>query len=290
MISRLALGTVQFGLQYGIANQAGRVSSAEAARIIKRASFNGLDTLDTAIAYGDSESTLGQIGVAKWRVVTKLPALPRECADIDGWVFSQIEGSLQRLGIDHLLAVLLHQPDQLLDKNGQQLCKALERLKQEGLTQKIGVSVYSPDELGTLFDHMNLDFIQAPLNILDRRMVDSGWAQRLKDKGVEFHARSIFLQGLLLMPGDQRPQKFARWDAVWSEWARWLDAVKITPVEACLRYALSVEAVDRVVVGIDSVAQLDEILAAVGGTLNSQPQWPQCVDTDLLNPARWNLL
>lgn len=291
MNDRLALGTVQFGLEYGIANESGRVSLNEANNILTEAASHGIGLLDTAISYGDSEHVLGQVGVADYKIVSKLPALPDECTDIAGWVDAQVAGSLARIGVDSLYAVLLHRPDQLFDTRGKQLLKALEHLKVQGRTQKIGISIYDPDELNCLFDGMHFDLVQAPLNILDRRLIDSGWAQRLKRLGVELHARSIFLQGLLLMPASRRPAKFRRWQDLWSEWERWLNEVGLTPIQACLRYALSVEEVDKVVVGVDSVGQLREILvAAAANSLTSVPNWPQNIDIDLLNPSRWNQL
>lgn len=152
------------------------------------------------------------------------------------------------------------------------------------------MSVYAPDELERLFAEMRFDVVQAPLSILDRRLSDSGWAQRLQQQGVELHVRSIFLQGLLLMPIAQRPAKFGRWQALWTKWERWLAETGLTPLEACVRYALSVADVDKVVVGIDSASQLREILAVAGGSLTDLPDWPQTIDVDLLNPARWNQL
>ncbi|MDP2030677.1 MAG: aldo/keto reductase [Thiobacillus sp.] len=290
MNERLALGTVQFGLEYGIANESGRVNQGEAGKILTEAAGRGMNLLDTAIGYGDSERVLGQVGVANWQIVSKLPSLPSECADVAGWVDEQVEGSLARLGVDRLYAVLLHRPDQLFDARGQQLLEALEHLKAQGRTEKIGVSIYAPDELVRLFDGMHFDLVQAPLNILDRRLVNSGWAQRLKRQGVELHARSVFLQGLLLLSASRRPVKFGRWHHIWTEWDRWLAEAGLTPLQACLRYALSVEEVDKVVVGVDSVAQLREILAAATDSLTSAPNWPQNIDIDLLNPARWNQL
>lgn len=289
-MNRLALGTVQFGLEYGIANESGRVNQDEASKILTESAKSGIDLLDTAIGYGDSERVLGQVGVAGWKVVSKLPTLPDECPDVASWVEAQVAGSLARLGVGSLYAVLLHRPDQLFDARGKQLLEALERLKAQGRAEKIGISIYAPDELDRLYDGMHLDLVQAPLNILDRRLVDSGWAQRLKGLGVELHARSVFLQGLLLMPASRRPTKFARWQHIWTEWDRWLTEVGLTPLQACLRYALSVEEVDKVVVGVDGVAQLREILAAATDSLTSAPNWPQNTDIDLLNPARWNQL
>lgn len=288
---KLALGTVQFGLEYGIANESGRVDLDEAGKILAAASGCGVDMLDTAIAYGDSERTLGQIGVAGWRIISKLPAMPDECTDVAGWVDTQIAGSLARLRVDRLHAVLLHRPDQLFGDRGKELLEALEGLKARGNTEKIGISVYAPDELARLSDGMRFDLVQAPLNILDRRLVHTGWARRMKRQGVELHVRSAFLQGLLLMPASRRPAKFERWQSLWSEWTRWLNETNLTPLEACLRYVLSVAEVDKVVIGVNSVAQLREILAAAEGrSLTSLPQWPQPVDVELVNPNRWNQL
>lgn len=290
MNNRLALGTVQFGLEYGVANNAGRVNLDEAGKILAEAAHAGINMLDTAIAYGDSESTLGKIGVADWRIVTKLPEMPDTCTNVAEWVEAQIRESLNRLGVQQLHAVLLHRPAQLLEARGPQLFAALERLKVLGYTKKIGISIYDPSELDSLFRDMHFDLVQAPLNILDRRLVNSGWAQRLRSSGVELHVRSAFLQGLLLMPADKRPQKFNRWQSLWLEWERWLSETGLSPVEACLRYAMSVEEVDNVVVGVDSAAQLHEIHAAAIGVLPGLPDWPQTIDPVLLNPALWSRL
>ena len=113
-MNRLALGTVQFGLNYGIANQQGQVSHDEAKAILDHASAHGIDTLDAAIAYGNSEQRLGEIGVQHWQVVSKLPAIPEGCSDISQWVADSVKESLQRLKIKRLYGLLLHRPQQLL--------------------------------------------------------------------------------------------------------------------------------------------------------------------------------
>jgi aryl-alcohol dehydrogenase-like predicted oxidoreductase len=287
---KIALGTVQFGLDYGIANHAGRVQFEEARSILKLAAEHSIDTLDTAIAYGDSENTLGQVGVSHWQVVTKLSSVPVDCHDIVGWVESQIAGSLARLGINQLHGVLLHRPEQLFAENGSQIISALQNLKKRGLTQKIGVSIYAPNELEQLIQFMDLDLVQAPLSILDRRLIESGWAKRLKALGTELHVRSAFLQGLLLMPTNQRPPKFARWQPLWTEWERWLAESGLTPLQACIAYALGVEDIEKVVVGVDSVKQLQEILDATQSVLPNLPNWPQPTDSILITPSQWSQL
>lgn len=273
---KLALGTVQFGLDYGVANTSGRIALEEAKSILQLASESGMDTLDTAIAYGDSETVLGQLGVQPWNVVSKLPGVPEDCRDVALWVRQQVKGSLSRLGVSRLYGLLLHRPGQLLEKTGAALYEALQSLKADGVVCKTGISVYGPAELDALFDKYHFDLIQAPFNILDRGLVESGWAARLKSAGVEVHTRSAFLQGLLLMSSEQRPSKFDRWQSVWQELASWLQGAGLTPLQACLQYAASQPNIDRVVVGVDKSAQLEEIIRAADGKLASLPSFAPC--------------
>lgn len=287
---KLALGTVQFGLNYGVANHSGRISDAEARAILFQASEYGFDTLDTAIAYGDSERVLGDLGIDRWRVVTKLPAVPGSCGDVVSWVQDEIRQSMERLRVGQLHGVLLHRPSQLLQSNGDDLYKGLQSLKDQGLTRKIGVSVYEPEELDQLLNSYDLDLVQAPLNLMDRRLVDSGWAKKLKDANVELHTRSAFLQGLLLMPAHERPLKFNRWVDVWAVWDEWLLEVNLTPLEACLRYLNSVKEIDRIVVGVDTEVQLRQIVKASQGCLESMPNFREHLDARLINPGAWSEL
>lgn len=287
---RLVLGTVQFGLPYGIANPHGQVSIGEAKAILKHAEASGLDMLDTAIAYGDSERRLGEIGIGQWQVVSKLPAVPDGNLDVAAWVSASVASSLQRLGIVQLYGLLLHSPAQLLGEQGGVLYAALSQLKSCGLVKKIGVSIYAPDELTPLCERFSFDMVQVPFSVIDRRLHDSGWLSRLARQGVEVHARSVFLQGLLLMHPAARPAKFMRWQSLWEHWQRWLSDAALTPLQACLRYALSQQEIDRVVVGVDSLRQLEEILRAVHGDLPEVPADLTCGDPDLINPSRWQYL
>ena len=287
---KIALGTVQFGMEYGVANKAGRVPLAEVKSILELAASKGIDTIDTAIAYGDSETVLGEAGAKQWRVVTKLPAIPDEVTDITTWVTKQIEASLNRLGISQLHGVLLHRPDQLLGKHGKSLAYALQHIKALGYTRKIGISTYSPEEIENIKGALHLDLIQAPLNIFDRRLIKSGCAKRLKDQGTEVHVRSTFLQGPLLIQQSKRPEKFKRWNPLWTVWHKWLEDSSLTAVQACLAYVMSAKEVDRVVVGVDSLTQLREILTSSHTHLGTLPDWDQLVDADLINPSCWSQL
>lgn len=284
---KLALGTVQFGLPYGIANQIGQVTRPEAKAMLQLAAANGIDTLDTAIGYGESEQRLGEIGVSGWQIVSKLPEMPDDCTDILHWVKEMVNGSLARLNAGKLSGLLLHRPQQLLERKGDDLYRALQQLKQEGLVQKIGISIYDPSELDRICGRFKIDLVQAPFNVLDRRMIDTGWLYRLKEQGTELHVRSIFLQGLLLMGQSDRPIKFARWEPLWSKWHEWLNDVGLTPLQASLRYALSFPEISRVIIGVDSLNQLKEIIDSAKGSASQIPEAIKVNELDLLDPARW---
>lgn len=285
---KIALGTAQFGLNYGIANMQGQLTRDKGERVIALALSHGINTLDTAIAYGESECLLGDIGVGEWKVVTKLPPIPGGCTDVDAWVHSEVQGSLSRLGIGRLHGLLLHRPSQLFEQHGPQLFASMQQLVADGLVQKVGISIYDPAELGPILGRWHFDLVQAPFNVLDRRLLQSGWASRLKDRGVELHTRSTFLQGLLLMPPALRPVWFRQWDALWSSWDRWLNDCGLSPVQACLRTALAVPEIDHIVLGVDNEDHLREILEAANGA-PPVPAAPHTDDLNLLNPANWTL-
>lgn len=290
MNNRFALGTVQFGIPYGIANKTGQVSQDETRAILEIAWKKGIDTLDTAIAYGESEQRLGEIGIEKWQVISKLPAIPIDDIDVAQWVHESVAGSLVRLGVTKLRGLLLHDSRQLLGSQGSELYQSLMALKDQNKVEKVGVSIYSPDELDTLCPEYEFDIVQAPFNILDRRLHSTGWMEKLHQARTEIHVRSVFLQGLLLMDADKRPEKFHRWNSIWQRWDCWLDESRLSPLQACLGFVLSYPEIERVVVGVDSVAHMQEILR---NTKENSVDWPENFisnDLDLITPSRWSLI
>ena len=286
-MSRLVLGTAQFGLPYGIANQGGQVTRVVAKAMLQLAAAKGIDMLDTAIAYGESETCLGEVGIQRFKLVTKLPAVPDGCADVSGWVREQVDASLARLGVSAVYGLLLHRPQQLLERDGKTLYRSLQDLKEAGCVQKVGVSIYAPGELEALTAQYRFDLAQAPFNLVDRRLHTTGWLQRLSDEGVEVHTRSAFLQGLLLMPQADIPDKFAPWAVLWDKWHNWLAQHAVPAVRACLAFPLSFPEIERVVVGADSVNQLEQIISAAVDVMSVDFPDLRCEDENLINPACW---
>ena len=288
---QLALGTVQFGLDYGVANTDGKMDTTTMTSILQQAWAKGIDTLDTAISYGESEKRLGMTNVEDWRIVTKLPEIPNECTNINTWILNQVQKSLLRLRVTRISALLLHRPDQLLESNGVEIWKALQDLKQKNIVEKIGFSVYDCNQLDALWDSFQTDIIQMPYNLLDQRFMISGWMKKMNDAGVEIHVRSIFLQGLLLMSKSDRPEKFNHWKEIWEVLDAWLLEYDITAVEAAIGFAMDNPYIDKIVVGVDNIQQLEEILSI---TLKSKvvhpPKSLNISDVRLINPSQWNKL
>ena len=284
---KIALGTVQFGINYGVANTIGQVDRLDAKNILAYAKISGVDTIDTAISYGSSELCLGEIGLGGFKVVTKLPEIPDGYGNLRIWVESHLDESLNTLGVESLYGLLLHRPNQLFDTDKKNLWSILQQFKSDGLVKKIGFSIYSPDELNMLWDSFRPDLVQAPYNIIDRRLETSGWLQRMSETNVEVHIRSIFLQGLLLMSKASRPEKFNKWINLWNKWDKWLEENNIPSVQACVSFALSDNRISRIVVGVDSLNQFKDIIWAANNTSHF-PESFYITDPMLLNPSKWS--
>lgn len=283
---KLALGTVQFGLAYGVANSTGQVSASEVREILCAAAEAGVDTLDTAIAYGESESCLGRVGVSDWKVISKLPGLP-ENVDVHSWVQGHVEASLARLGLQSLDGLLLHRPRDIIGPQSEAYISALLKIRDEGRTKAVGLSIYSPDDLDLIFPLFQPDLVQAPYNVFDRRLASSGWLSRLNQEGVRVHTRSAFLQGLLLMNAPRRPPWFEPWRRMLDRWDGACKESGLSPLSLALGFVLGQAEIERVVVGVDSADQFRQLKDAQA--ISSALPDLELTDLDLIDPSRWKL-
>ena len=291
MENKLTLGTAQFGLNYGIANFKGQISFEESTKIIQLARLKGIESIDTAIAYGDSEKVLGKIGVNNFKIISKLPDIPSEITNIKSWVIQSIKKSLEHLKISKIYGLLLHRSDLLTHNIASELYSVIQELKKLNYISKFGVSIYSPNELERIPSEYTLEIVQAPMNIIDQSLIRTGWLYKLKDLNIEVHVRSLFLQGLLLMTKEKRPKKFGRWDNLWNVWHTWLEENNYTPLQACLGFIRSIKEVDQIVVGVDNCTHLSQILEAYMSDLYYNiPEEMVSIDEDLIHPFRWSNL
>jgi aryl-alcohol dehydrogenase-like predicted oxidoreductase len=288
-VSKIALGTVQFGIDYGVNSVDGQVRPEEVKKILSYAHSKNIDLLDAAPAYGNSEKILGRMDISNFKVVTKtrhFGSLKITNNDVK-LLNNDFHHSLKDLKQDGVYGVLIHNADDLLKPGAEKLFDKLQELKQAEKIVKIGVSVYNHSQLQPILDNFDIDLVQLPFNILDRRMIDSGMLAALHSKGTEVHARSVFLQGLLLMSEQNRPDKFNRWSSLWKIWHEWLNDNQITALEATIRHAISMPEISKVLVGVDTKDQLKEIMVASDGILPNIPTELYTNDVNLLNPSNW---
>jgi aryl-alcohol dehydrogenase-like predicted oxidoreductase len=290
--TKISLGTVQFGIDYGINSTSGQVKSGEVVDILNYAQQRGINLLDTAPSYGNSEQVLGASNIQNFKIVTKTRHFGQtKISDKDvTLLINDLNQSLQLLKKKSVYGVLVHNANDLFKPGADKIIRQLELVKRQGLISKIGVSVYNYEQLEIILNNFDIDLVQLPFNILDRRFIDSGMFRVLKNKGVEIHARSVFLQGLLLMGMQNRASKFDRWKDLWKIWHEWLNDNQITALEAAIRYAISIPEISKVLVGVDTKDQLKEIIISSDGFLPNIPPELYTNDDNLLNPSNWDKL
>tara|TARA_B100000902_G_C27254229_1_gene886973 strand:- start:111 stop:986 length:876 start_codon:yes stop_codon:yes gene_type:complete len=291
-MSKLGLGTVQFGTNYGLNSKFGKVQPKEVVKILNYAHSKNINYLDTAPSYGDSEKILGTSLKFDFRVITKTRHFKNNhITDKDlEFLSSDFNNSLTNLGCDSIYGLLVHNADDLLKPGAEKIIERLGEYQNQGKVLKLGVSVYEPSQLKNILELFEVDLVQLPLNILDNRMIETEMLTLLDDKGIEVHARSVFLQGLLLMDSKDRPKKFNRWKRQWNIWHQWLEDNKLTALEATIRYAVSFPEISRVLVGVDTLSQLEDIYKSSEGVLPDVPKELSTDSPELLNPFNWNAL
>ena len=278
---KLALGTVQLGLDYGVSNKAGKVNINSAQALLTYAYENNITTLDTAAAYGNSEEVLGLLANKHTQIITKInpcESTLRNTQDI-------LKNSLTKLNRSQVYAVLLHNADILLHPDSHYLLKQLEIEKNNGTVNKIGVSLYHPSQV-SLFKIFKPDIVQIPLNILDQRFLENNLLASIQAQEIEVHVRSAFLQGLLLLEPHQRSNYFNQFKAL-MKFDGLIKELSVTRLEACLQFLKSIESIDKIVVGCCSAKELSEIISAFNAHTPINGLNFACFDEQLIVPSNW---
>lgn len=294
MLSRLGLGTVQFGMHYGVSNRRGQPDEAEVAAILDHAEEVGVGYIDTAFAYPNSESLIGRHLKPRSRLKIVTKTAPIESTKIERRhrtrILDALALSMEHLRVDRLYGLLVHHANDLHKEGWQHLVDALAEARSRGWVDRIGASVYNDDELQLVESRFVPDIIQGPFNRLDTRLTSSECFSRLKAGGTEIHARSVFLQGLLLMPPASLPAFFepvkaslALLRARWSEQG-------LSPLAACLQFVLGHPDIDVAIVGVNSLSEFDEVRSAAVSDpagLRTTAEFLPAIDKRYLDPSLW---
>ena len=286
-MNRIVLGGAQLGLPYGILNGGETLSREEVARILDAAAGHGIDSIDTAIAYGQSEQIIGETSQNRFKIISKLPPLPLDVSNVFEWVLAQVEASLSRLKCTSLDALLLHRPQDLTEAHGAELFAAISSLKIEKTIQRFGVSIYTPDELNGIIGTFDIDVVQAPLNVFDRRIL--GVIGQLSALNIEVHVRSVFLQGVLIAKPEDRPQRFNQWSEHFAMFDEWVNSSGMSAMACCLGFALQQPGIAKLVIGTTSATSLAEIMTSIPNSHLEVPAHLQSSIEQLIDPRVWSV-
>jgi aryl-alcohol dehydrogenase-like predicted oxidoreductase len=286
MSNRICIGSANFGLNYGYKKK--KLNKKKIKMIIDYSYKMGINYIDTATSYGNAHKILGDLQSKKFNFVTKLPLPPKKTKSLKNWCISTIIKAKKKLKIDHIYGLLIHDTKILENKNNaNEIYEALNILKKKKIINKVGLSIYDPTELDCYFNTYKFQIIQFPFNIFDRRILNSGWLQKLSKKKVELHARSVFLQGLLLIELEKIPKKLKKWNKYFLKLNKFVEKKNISKKRACISFVRKYKTIDKFVIGISDLDQLKENLTLFGDKIIKIPSNLEVKSQKLLNPKMW---
>ncbi|MBI1307986.1 MAG: aldo/keto reductase [Bacteroidetes bacterium] len=287
--SKIVLGTVQFGLDYGVNNRIGKPTEHDVKSILDFAHEQGITTIDTATAYGDSEIVLGNYFKKdgySFEVISKLDSTSSST------LTDSLQTSLDRLQIKNLYAYLYHSFESMERRYGEDQSE-INEVVSGGFVQKIGVSVYTNEELEKSLNYSEIKIIQVPFNLLDNHIQRGKYFKRAHELGIEIHTRSAFLQGLFFKPIEEIPESLSALKPALKHIREITKRYNTNLETIALWYVCKQELIDKVLIGVDSLTQLqknirslhvilpNDVMLEIEGIIIDNPA--------LLYPSNWKL-
>lgn len=291
MTTKIILGTVQFGLNYGINNSYGKPNEKTVANILNLAYKNNIRVLDSAEAYGNAHELIGkyhQTSSNKFKVVTKFSASE---SGFSKNIIQRVEQHLKTLNVESLYGYMFHSFSDF-EKIYPTCENEINILKQNGLIEKFGVSIYTNQEFEKLLQYDNIDIVQLPFNLLDNNFQRGELIKRAKMKGIEVHTRSAFLQGLFFKNANELPTKLLPLNSYLEQIKNISKNENFNLNDIALKYVTQQNNIDYVLIGVDTAAQLQENIHALQHKVSEKTM--KLIDaikvkeTELLNPSNWN--
>jgi len=287
-LSRLALGTVQLGVDYGIANRDGKPSIDEACKLLKVAQEMGIDTFDTAKAYGDSEKVLGECIGGRGNFITKISSL-----DFENSLKESIDSSKESLKTDRLFAVLLHDAD-ILDRFDNSHSKEIDKFRDS--FKYFGVSIYEDIEFKKSIKIDDISLIQIPFNILDIRAIRDGWIDIAKEKNILLFIRSVYLQGLFFMDIDNLPKHLKEAKETLKRLTMIADNLNLTLAQLSMSFVKSCTNDSIILFGAETnqqveqnISDFDKLPILSREIIDDILAISSDIDEDIYNPSKWRL-
>lgn len=287
-MSKIILGTVQMGLDYGVNNNLGKISLEESHQILLKAYLSGITTLDTAEAYGNAHKVIGKFHKShsnhKFNIITKVPHDIKE-----NGIEIKIQEYLDDLGVNCLEILMFHSFDSF--KSNQGAVDKLLELKSKGLINHIGVSVYTNSQMEYLLDKYFITVVQLPFNLLDNFTVRGNLIEQLKARGKIIHTRSAFLQGLFFKKTNDENKIVRKLQCELEFLYQIALKSNCSMEELALSYCLHQKNIDNVIIGVDSLDQLNANINAslykIKDNTKKKINSIKIKDLNLLNPSLW---
>ena len=278
---KLVIGSANFAQKYGA--DPIEIKNKQIKKILKIAKENNINFIDTAETYLKNKDIFKKID-KRFKFITKIKPDFR-------WVsldFCQkkLQTHFKKFNKNKIETLLFHDINILLGKNGPIIFKNIKKFKKKYF-KKIGISIYETKNLNYLINNYNIDVVQCPFNILDKRIVNSGWLKKLRGKGIEIHARSIFLQGLLVNTSVYKKKYFKKWQKLFFKWFQDLEVNNISAIDYCLSDLINYD-FDRIIIGVNNYNDLNEIINFKKIKKNNKIINLKISDTKLIDPRKWN--
>ncbi len=283
---RLVLGSVQFGMNYGILKNK-KINFKELKRIKDLSVKSKIRYIDTAPSYGNSQNVIAKSNLNSLNIITKIKLPNNKNINIEKWIYEEIVKSLRKLKTNKLYALLIHNYEDLLGNRGKDYLFFLKQLKKKKIISKLGLSIYSPEEIKKIWKFWKPDIIQVPFNVIDNRILDSKWLDTLKRFNIKIFARSIFLQGLLLNRSYNLKLSKAH-KAVLDRFKNWCFKNNISTIKGCLHFVRQYKKIDYLIIGFNNYKHLKEIIDCYKESKFRVPKIFSCNDLNLIDPRRWN--
>jgi aryl-alcohol dehydrogenase-like predicted oxidoreductase len=283
---KLVLGSAQIGMDYGLLNKK-KISRKEFKKIEELALKANIKFIDTAINYGDSENIIGNSKLRNLHIITKIKLPNKKNIHIRNWVLKEISNSLNRLKIDKIYGLLVHDYKDLLGKQGRSYLLFLQELKRKKIIKYIGISIYNSEEIKKIWKFWKPDLVQVPFNPLDNRILDSGWIDLLKKFKIKIFVRSVFLQGLLINEHSSYIINKS-YIILLNKFKNWCYKKNITLLQACLHFVKQFKKIDYLVIGFNNYNQLKEIIDVFKKKQIIIPKKFSTNKINLIDPRKWN--
>ena len=283
---RLTLGTANFLKNYSLI-QKNNLNFLYKKKLILKAKILGIKFIDTSPSYGKAEKIIGKTGVKIFKIITKIPKLPKsKTNNISDWILKNLKNSLKNFNQKKIYGLLIHNKSDFMN-NKKNYLEAFNIIKRKDLVKKIGISLYEADDLNKIVKYWKPDIVQIPYNIIDRRIQSKKFINVIKKNRIELHVRSVFLKGILVNQKSY-PKFLNKWKKKINYWFEWCKNKKIKPSSAAFLFVKKNKLINNIVVSFDNIEQMIEIKKFKNPKIKKFPHI-RIHDRLFLNPYNWKL-